>query len=321
MMYFWLILGLAILIVAGEFLVKGAVGLSIMMKLTPLVIGMTVVSFGTSMPELLVSVNSAVAGNPGIAIGNVVGSNIANIALVLGLAVILLPIVADKQTKKVDYPMMLIASVLFYVAAFDNMVERWEGIALFIILVVFITRMIRKSRKSEKKRIAEITDEDVANTDGLLPVWKSLTYLSIGLVGLYFGADWFVSGAVDIAKSFDLSDAIIGVTVVALGTSAPELVASLIAAYRKQSDLSVGNLIGSNVFNILGVIGITAIVKPIEVKQEVMDFDMLWMIGIALFLIPMLFLGEKIGRVKGVILSLIYISYIVIIVLKIKGIF
>lgn len=321
MMYFWLILGLVILIVAGEFLVKGAVGLSIMMKLTPLVIGMTVVSFGTSMPELLVSVNSAVAGNPGIAIGNVVGSNIANIALVLGLAVILLPIVADKQTKKVDYPMMLIASVLFYVAAFDNMVERWEGIALFIILVVFITRMIRKSRKSEKKRIAEITDEDVANTDGLLPVWKSLTYLSIGLVGLYFGADWFVSGAVDIAKSFALDDAIIGVTVVALGTSAPELVASLIAAYRKQSDLSVGNLIGSNVFNILGVIGITAIVKPIEVKQEVMDFDMLWMIGIALMLLPMLFLGEKIGRVKGVILSVTYVSYIAIIVMKIKGMF
>jgi cation:H+ antiporter len=321
MMYLWLFLGLAILIVAGEFLVKGAVGLSIMMKLTPLVIGMTVVSFGTSMPELLVSVNSAVAGNPGIAIGNVVGSNIANIAFILGLAVILLPIVADKQTKKVDYPMMLIASVLFYVVALDNMVERWEGIALFVILVVFITRMIRKSRKSEKKRIAEITDEDVANIDGVLPVWKSLTYLLIGLVGLYFGADWFVSGAVDIAKSFDLSDAIIGVTVVALGTSAPELVASLIAAYRKQSDLSVGNLIGSNVFNILGVIGITAIVKPIEVKQEVMDFDMLWMLGISLMLLPMLFFGEKIGRLKGVILSATYISYIVIIVLKIKGIF
>lgn len=318
-MYLWLILGLAILIVAGEFLVKGAVGLSIMMKLTPLVIGMTVVSFGTSMPELLVSVNSAMAGNPGIAIGNVVGSNIANIALVLGLAVILLPIVADKQTKKVDYPMMLIASFLFYVVAFDNFIERWEGVVLFLILILFIARMIRKSRKDEKKRISETANLEEENNEQQLPVWKSLSFLFLGLIGLYFGAEWFVNGAVDIAKSFDLSDAVIGVTVVALGTSAPELVASLIAAYRKQSDLSIGNLIGSNIFNIFAVIGITAIVKPIEVKQEVMDFDMLWMIGIALMLLPMLFLGEKIGRAKGILLSLTYISYIVIIVLKIKG--
>jgi cation:H+ antiporter len=317
MMYFWLLLGLAILIVGGEFLVKGAVGMSVKMKLTPLVIGMTVVSFGTSMPELLVSVNSAIGGNSGIAIGNVIGSNIANIALVLGLSVILLPIVAEKQTKKIDYPMMLLASALLYIFSIDNIIVQWEGGVLLLILIVFISRMIVKSRKSEKLRLSE--EEHAEEASANVPTGKSILFLAIGLVGLYFGADWFVAGAVDIAKSFDLSDAVIGVTVVALGTSAPELVASLIAAYRKQSDLSVGNLIGSNIFNIFAVVGITALIKPIGVSPEVLSFDMWWMIGIALSLIPLMYLGEVIGRVKGGVLFLLYCAYVAIIVLKIKG--
>jgi cation:H+ antiporter len=317
MMYFWLFLGLALLIVGGEFLVKGAVGLSIKMKLTPLVIGMTVVSFGTSMPELLVSVNSAIGGNSGIAIGNVIGSNIANIALVLGLSVILLPIVAEKQTKRIDYPMMLFASAILYVFSFDNNIVQWEGVVLFLILIIFISRMIVQSRKSEKLRLSE--EEHAEEASQSVATGKALFFLLLGLGGLFFGADWFVAGAVDIAKSFELSDAVIGVTVVALGTSAPELVASLIAAYRQQSDLSVGNLIGSNIFNVFAVVGITAIIKPIEVAPEVLSFDMWWMIGIALALIPMMYLGAKIGRIKGGILFLLYCVYILFIVLKIKG--
>jgi cation:H+ antiporter len=317
MMYFWLLLGLAILIVGGEFLVKGAVGLSVKMKLTPLVIGMTVVSFGTSMPELLVSVNSAIGGNSGIAIGNVIGSNIANIALVLGLSVILLPIVAEKQTKKIDYPMMLFASGLLYVFSYDNLINQWEGIILVVILIAFISRMIVYSRKSEKLRLSELEVVEEAGQDK--PVYQSLLFLLIGLVGLYFGADWFVEGAVAIAKSFDLSDAVIGVTVVALGTSAPELVASLIAAYRQQADLSIGNLIGSNIFNIFAVVGITAIVKPIQVAPEVVSFDMWWMLGVALALIPIMYLGTSIGRIKGSVLFLLYCIYILFIVFKIKG--
>jgi cation:H+ antiporter len=318
MMYFWLVLGLAVLIVGGEFLVKGAVGLSVLMKLSPLVIGMTVVSMGTSMPELLVSVNSAIGGNSGIAIGNVVGSNIANIALVLGLSVMLLPIIAEKETKKIDYPMMLFASLLLYVFSLDNSIVQWEGVVLFLILIVFVTRMITKSRKSEKLKRSEADDElEVIEN---VSTGKSLVYLLIGLVGLYFGADWFVSGAVDIAKSFELSDAVIGVTVVALGTSAPELVASLIAAYRKQSDLSVGNLIGSNIFNIFAVVGLTAIIKPIDITNDMLAFDYWWMIGIALALIPIIYVGQSIGRMKGLVLFLLYVAYVTIIVLKIKGV-
>jgi cation:H+ antiporter len=318
MMYFWLVLGLAVLIVGGEFLVKGAVGLSVLMKLSPLVIGMTVVSMGTSMPELLVSVNSAIGGNSGIAIGNVVGSNIANIALVLGLSVMLLPIIAEKETKKIDYPMMLFASLLLYVFSLDNSIVQWEGVVLFLILIVFVTRMITKSRKSEKLKRSEADDElEVIEN---VSTGKSLVYLLIGLVGLYFGADWFVSGAVDIAKSFELSDAVIGVTVVALGTSAPELVASLIAAYRKQSDLSVGNLIGSNIFNIFAVVGLTAIIKPIDITNDMLAFDYWWMIGIALALIPIIYVGQSIGRMKGLVLFLLYVAYVTIIVLKINGV-
>ncbi len=321
MMYLLLLLGLAVLIVAGEFLVKGAVGISVLLKLSPLVIGMTVVSFGTSMPELLVSVNSAIAGNPEIAIGNVVGSNIANIAFILGISVIILPIMAEKQTKKIDYPVMLFSTLVFYLFAFDNMIERWEGIILFAILIVFVYKMVTKSRKEEKIKALEALKNEEVNDTPSLPAWKSTLYLLVGLVGLYFGADWFVDGAVQIATSFGLSQAVIGVTVVALGTSAPELIASVVAALRKQADLSIGNIIGSNIFNIFAVLGITAIIKPTEVTNDMLNFDSLWMIGISLLLLPMIYFSKSIGRLAGTILFTVYLAYLVVIVLKIKGIF
>lgn len=316
----FLILGLAVLIIGGEFLVKGAVGISSAFKVSPLIIGMTVVSFGTSAPELLVSLQSALDGNPGIAIGNVVGSNIANIALVLGITVLIFPIVAEKQTKRIDYPMMLLSSILFYFFALDGIIVFWEGAILFGILISFIISMIYKSRKENKKNVSSDLDEE----DLKLPMWKSLVFLLIGLAGLYFGSEWFVNGAVGIADTLlegnPDKESIIGVTVVAFGTSAPELVASCVAAYRKQTDISVGNLVGSNIFNIFAVIGITSMVTPINVSQEVMSFDIFWMLGIAVLLGLMLWIGNKIGRIKGAILLITYISYVVVILLKIKGI-
>ncbi len=323
--YLLLILGLAVLIVGGEFLVKGAVGCSSAFKISPLVIGMTVVSFGTSAPELLVSLQSALDGNPGIAIGNVVGSNIANIALVLGITVIIFPIIAERQTKFIDYPMMLLACILFYVFALDNIIELYEGVILFGILVAFTTYLVVNSRKKTKKAQQEEENEDGEYTDALkYPIWKSIVFLLIGLVALYFGSEWFVEGAVGIAEVLlegnPDKESIIGVTVVALGTSAPELVASIVAAVRKQSDISVGNLIGSNIFNVFAVIGITAIVKPIEVSDQVLDFDMYWMLGIMLAMIPILLLGKRIGRVKGVLLFGSYAAYVTVILLQIKGV-
>ncbi len=321
--YFLLILGLLVLIVGGEFLVRGAVGFSAAFKISPLVIGMTVVSFGTSAPELLVSLQSALDGNPGIAIGNVVGSNIANIALVLGITVLIFPIAAERQTKIIDFPMMMLASILFYVFALDNVVEMWEGIILFLILVGFISFLIVSSRRKTKR--AEEEDDAGEFEDAMkFPVWKSAVFLIIGLVGLYFGSEWFVNGAVGIAEVLlegnPDADSIIGVTVVAFGTSAPELVASVVAAFRKQADISVGNLIGSNIFNIFAVIGLTAVVKPIEVSNSMLEFDFFWMLGIALSLVLVLWIGRKIGRLKGIALFMSYVAYVTVILLRIKGI-
>lgn len=300
-----LILGLIVLIIGGELLVKGSVTIANNFKISPLVIGMTIVSFGTSAPELLVSLQAAMDGNPAIAIGNVVGSNIANLALVLGVTVLIFPIVAERQTKIVDWPMMFLATVLFYIFAYtENQIVFWEGAILLGILIVFTFLLIRNSRKQNKE--AEVENEGDEKGSSIV----GLLLLLGGLIGLYFGSGWFVHGAVSIAKDFNLSDSIIGVTVVAFGTSAPELVASTVAAYRKQTDISVGNLIGSNLFNIMAVLGITSMVTPISVENSILNFDMYWVIGIALAMLPILFIGKRIGRLKGILLLATYILYI-----------
>ena len=305
-----LILGFAVLVVGGEFLVKGAVGIARNLEISPLVIGMTVVSFGTSAPELLVSLQAAAEGSPEIAIGNVIGSNIANLALVLGLTVLIFPIIVERQTKVIDWPVMMLATILFYVFLFDGVLERWEGLVFFSLLVTFLTWLIRRSRKESKLKIEEYVGKD--------PILLTIGYLILGLIGLYFGSEWFVKGAIQIAKYLGMSNAVIGVTVVAFGTSVPELVVSCIAAYRKQSDISIGTLIGSNIFNIMAVIGLTSIVSPIGLKSvdtsQFLYFDMYWVAGIALALLPMLYFGAKFGRLKGVMLLTSYIVYISIIV-------
>lgn len=317
--YLYLILGLLVLIFGGDFLVKGAVGFSNKFKISPLIIGMTVVAFGTSAPELLVSIQSALGGKPGIAIGNVIGSNIANIALVLGITALIFPIIIDKHTKIVDYPMMILASVLFFILGMDGQFGLIDGIILFSILILFIVGLILHSRKNildVDEGLDEVKDEN-------LPVWKSSLILLAGCLGLYFGSEWFIEGAVGIANKLlegnPNKHAIIGVTVVAFGTSAPELVASGVAAYKKQTDISVGNLIGSNIFNIFAVIGITSIIQPIKISQQVMKSDVLWMLGVAVLLGFILYFGKKIGRLKGTILFLTYIIYIGIILAKVKG--
>jgi cation:H+ antiporter len=305
-----LILGLAVLVVGGEFLVKGAVGIARNLGISPLVIGMTVVSFGTSAPELLVSLQAAAEGSPEIAVGNVIGSNIANLALVLGLTVLIFPIIVERQTKIIDWPVMMLATILFYIFLSDGVIDLWEGLVLFLFLVTFVTWLIIRSRKESRLKI----EENLVKESTLITVG----YLMLGLIGLYFGSKWFVEGAVQIAINLGMSKLVIGVTIVAFGTSAPELVASCVAAYRKQSDISIGTLIGSNIFNIMAVIGLTSIVSPIRLKSadasQFLTFDMYWVAGIALALLPMLYFGAKFGRLKGVILLTSYVVYISIIV-------
>lgn len=328
---FLLVFGLVVLVVGGEFLVKGAVGLAKSVKISPLVIGMTIVAFGTSAPELIVSVTSALDGNPGIAVGNVIGSNIANIALVLGATVLILPIVIDKQIKFIDLPVMLIATGMFYYVSYDGEIVFSEGLVLFLSLVGYLLYMALQTIRSKKKQLQQ-NEIDVAQSTAPFeideykdePFWKSITFLLIGFIGLYFGAEWFIDGAVGIAE-YVLADnpdkdIIIGVTVVALGTSAPELVASTVAAYRKQTDLSIGNLIGSNIFNIFAVIGITSMIEPMDVAKSALDFDMWWMIGVAVLMSLTILIGRKIVRWEGVIMLLAYLFYIVVILLRVKGV-
>jgi len=304
-----IVIGLILLIAGGEFLVKGAVGISVKAKLSKLVIGMTVVSFGTSTPELLVSLQSAREGLPEIAIGNVIGSNIANLALVLGVTVLIFPMPVARNTIKYDWPMMVLASLLSFVFAYDLNIQRWEGLILFLLLVIFVTFIIMKSRKSQVVEMDEIPGiEDLTQK---ISAWKNILYLLIGLLGLYFGSNWLISGAKSLALEVGLSNHVIGITIVAFGTSVPELATSVVAAYKKETDISVGNLIGSNIFNILGVLGLTAIVKPIGVEENVLSWDILWMIGFALLLLPMMVFKRKVGRFSGFILLGLYIFYII----------
>lgn len=317
-MYFWLILGLATLVVGGEFLVRGAIGIAKKAQISTLVIGMTVVSFGTSAPELFVSIGSALDGIPEIAVGNVVGSNIANIALVLGATVLVLPIVVDRNSKIIDFPMMMLATVLFLVFMLDLKIERYEGIILFVILAIFTYLLIRNSRKKNKalsnaKDEEEEDDEEISKVKDKVGI--SILFTLLGLVTLYFGAEWMIDGAENIALSAGMDPRIIAVTVVAFGTSVPELVTSMVAAFKKETDISIGNLIGSNIFNIMAVVGVTATVEPLEVEVETLNFDMWWVVGIALALVPIMFLGKKIGRFKGLLLLASYVTYVVIIIM------
>ena len=318
MTYIFLILGLVTLIVGGEFLVNGAVGIAKKFHISTLVIGMTVISFGTSAPELIVSIKAALSGSPEIAIGNVIGSNIANIALVLGITVLIFPIVVDRNSKILDWPMMMGASILFFIFAMffgdGYQIERWEGMILFGLLLIFIYFLISNSRKKTKKALKENDNLLDAEADKInMP--KSIGSLLIGLVGLYFGAEWLLESAIKLATDFGMSKATIGITIIAFGTSVPELVTSAVAAFKKETDISIGNLIGSNIFNIMAVIGITAIVKPIPVTEDVISYDMIWMLAIALGLLPLMLIGKKLGRLKGVMLFGTYVIYITLVVM------
>ena len=315
MMYFWLILGLAVLILGGELLVRGAVGIAKKAQISTLVIGMTVISFGTSAPELFVSIGAALDGSPEIAIGNVVGSNIANIALVLGLTVLILPVAVDRNSKIIDWPMMMGASLLFFLFSYDLVIDWWEGAILFAILLTFTYVLIRNSRrKTKSKKVTEESSGEIEVVKDKIGISILLTFA--GLVSLYFGSEWLIKGAVAIAESFDMEKRVIAITVVAFGTSVPELVTSVVAAFKGETDISIGNLIGSNIFNIMAVIGITAMVKPTAVDPKIFNTDMIWMLVIAAAILPMMLIGKKIGRIKGVLLFGTYVAYISILIMS-----
>ncbi len=311
----WLAGGLGLLILGGELLVRGAVSIAKKMQVSTLVIGMTVVSFGTSAPELLVSLQAATGTPPhaAIAVGNVVGSNIANLALVLAITILIFPIVVDRNTKRLDWPVMMAASLLLLGMMWDGTLSRIDGIVLFVWVVVFTIYLIVSSRKAIQKQTGTMVTETETTVRHSKAIWITLAFLALGATGLFFGADWFLKGAVDIAKITGMDDAIIGVTVVAFGTSVPELVASAVAAFRKETNISVGNLIGSNLFNICTVLGLTAAIQPIDIATDapqILTNDIWWMIAISAAVFPLMLIGKKLGRWKGVFLISSYTVYI-----------
>lgn len=313
--------GFALLIAAGEVLVRGAAGMALKASIPPLVVGLTVVSLGTSSPELFASLQAALQGDSEVAVGNVLGSNIANLGLVLGITALIFPIAVDEDLVRRDWPVMMIASALFFALGYDGTLGLVDGIVFVLSLIGFITYLVVQSRKRKKSDVLKNNDpENQDEVDGYGTYGQKsyallLGLVAMGCVGLYYGSEWFVQGAVNIAYDVGISKHVVGVTVVAFGTSVPELAASAVAAYRQQTDISIGNLVGSNIFNIFCVLGITATAKPLTVGENVIQFDMFWMLGIAAILLPLIVLGRKITRWKGALLLAIYVTYILTLVL------
>ncbi|MBT3622389.1 MAG: calcium/sodium antiporter [Flavobacteriales bacterium] len=304
-----LLLGLVLLFFGGELLVRGSVALALKMRISTLVVGMTVVSFATSAPELFVSLQAVLGGSNDIAFGNVIGSNIANITLVLGVTAFIFRVQISEQTIILNYPILLLSSLVFGgVMYYFNGIPQEVGFLFIFLLLIFAWLLIRKSRRDNLKSDEDELLEEASN-DSLL---KSISYLVLGIFVLKFGADYLVEGTIEIAKKFEISERVIAVTVVAIGTSIPELATSIVAALKKEDNLAVGNLIGSNIFNILAVLGVVASVQEIKLSDfAILSFDYIWMIIITFILGLFIYAFSKreISRTEGVLLLLIYISY------------
>ena len=306
-----LVLGLVFLVGGGELLVRGAAALALKANIPPLIIGLTVVSMGTSAPELFASVEAALEGHPGLAVGNVLGSNVANLALILGLTALIRPVTVDRMALRLDIPLMLGASLLFIAVASDLEMTRSEGIGALVLMGLFIASLFRRAKQQDNP-----DDGDVSETGewASKSVFALLGVILAGTGALYFGSEAFVDGASRFALHMEVSDHVIGMTVVAFGTSLPEIVASGMAAWRGQSDLAVGNVVGSNLFNLLLVLGTTATIMPLPMGPEVLSWDIWWVLGTAAALIPLALLGglrtPRLGRWQGGLFVLAYIVYI-----------
>ncbi len=324
---FKLTLGLILLFIGGNYLVEGGVAIAKRFKLSPFVIGMTIVGFGTSAPELIVSIKAAMMGSSGIALGNVIGSNIINIGFILGLTAIICPISIRKKSIALDGAIMLFTTVLVAIfSIFGNGLSRIEGIILFIGIIFFTVLSIYFGKNHEKNQGADV------KTKNIKPFWLAIVVILLSCASLSIGADLLVDGAVNIAKSLKINEKIIGLTIVAIGTSLPEFSTSLMAALKKQMDISIGNIIGSNIFNILCVLGVTSTISPITFNFQDYAYDFIIMFAFSLLLMLLImpwrnnlkefkksgsilvfknYTNGVLGRVSGVLLVLFYIAYVI----------
>lgn len=301
-----LILGLSLLLFSGKYLVESSVVIARQFHIPSGIIGLTIVAFGTSAPELLVSIQAAVHGYPDMAVGNVIGSNISNILLVLGLTALIFPLTIQRSSILVDWPIMIFLSLLLLLFLLDSQLSRLEGALFVVLLLSYLLFSIRQSRKPAAREVEKATVLQKT------PRWVTALIFLVSCAGLTYGASLLVDSAAEMAHYFGISERVISITMVALGTSLPELVTSLIAAIKKEMEISLGNILGSNIMNIASVLGITALIKPINTVPEVLRFDMPWMIGSALLLLIFMLPLRKgrITRLQGGVMFIAYASYI-----------
>lgn len=306
-----LLLGFALLVAGGELLVKGAVKLAEKFSISPLLIGLTLVGFGTSTPELVTSLQAAFAGSPGIAVGNVVGSNIANILFILGAAALISPVAVAKETFKRDGLVLAAATLLCLGAVLFGYLTRWMGVIFVLSLAAYIWFAFQQERTSTKAASAANGAPPPAPKPAAGAIALDLVLVAGGLAMTMLGARFLVSGAIDLARMFSISETIIGLTIVAVGTSLPELITSVMASLRKQGDIAFGNIVGSNIYNLFGILGVTAIVKPIPVPAEIMRLD-IWVMVAATALLAFAAVSRwRIGRTEGAIMLAAYASYVI----------
>ena len=307
--------GLAALVVGADLLVRGASKLALGFGISPLVVGLTIVAFGTSAPEMAVSVGAVLEGKTDIAIGNVVGSNVFNVLFILGLSALIVPLVVNVQLIRQEVPIMIGASLLLLLLGLDGRVSAWEGALLVVLLGVYTVFLVLQSRRetqaAQDEFAAEMPPLDAQSWDARLPV--QLLMIGVGLAALVFGSQWLVEAAVTFAKAMGVSDLVIGLTIVAAGTSMPEVAASITAAVKGERDIAVGNVVGSNTFNILGCVGLSGLASGdagLLLSQAVLNFDLWVMLAVALACLPVFLTGREIARWEGAVFLVYYAAYV-----------
>jgi cation:H+ antiporter len=323
MTWLWLAVGLAVLTAGAEVLVRGAVGLAAAVRISPLVIGLTVVAFGTSAPELVVSLRASLMGQPEIAVGNVLGSNIFNVLVILGLSALIVPLRVDRQLVRLDVPLLIAVSVAVYGMCLDGRLDRLEGGLLAAALVAYTVWLVRKSRRENSTQVLGEYSAEFAEQTPSTPA-RMLLFLAMvaaGLAMLVIGAELFVKSAIDIARGWGLSELVIGLTLVAAGTSLPEVATSLVAAFKGERDIAVGNVVGSNLFNLMSVLGLTGLLTPggIPVGAEAVAQDLPVMVLVAFACLPLFLIGRAIERWEGMVLVAFYGLYTAALVCEAQG--
>ena len=309
MMYVFIALGFVLLLGGAEYLVKGSVGLARRVGVSPLVIGMTVVALGTSAPEFVVSLDAALKDSAGIATGNIIGSNIANILLILGITALIKPIVNEPKAILRDGVILLATTVLFVILCLQGELGLASGILMFGAFILFLIYSYWRERAGSDKELAEMHEHEAEEIEAPENIWLMILMTIGGIVAVVYGAELLVNGATSIAREYGVPEEVIGLTMIAVGTSLPELAASGMAALRGHTDVALGNVIGSNLFNVLGVLGAVSIIQPLPVAEQILHFDLWVMLGATVLLLPFMMTNWQLSRKEGLVFFVLYIVY------------